>query len=360
MTVVMTGFPGFLGSALLPRILARTGGSAICVVQASFAGLAQQRANDLASAEPALSGRIRLVEGDIARPGIGLEDPDAVVGEASEVWHLAAVYDLAVPRDLGMRVNVEGTRHMLDFAARVPGLQRFHYFSTCMVSGRYAGPFAEDDLDTGAPFNNFYEETKHLAEVEVRRRMRQGLPATIYRPAIVVGDSTTGETQKYDGPYFIVQWLLRQRRVALLPIIGDPRVTRVNLVPRDFVIEAVAYLSGLARSQGVTYQLADDGALTVDELVEVLALATDRRILRVPLPRRLAKGAIDHVPGVYRLLRIPSTAVDYFAHPTYYLTEHTTADLAGSGIEVPAFTSYADRLIAFMRAHPDIGSAAMA
>src|SRR6185295_13240080 len=106
-------------------------------------------------------------------------------------------------REVGMRVNVDGTRHVLDFAAAQPSLERLHYVSTCYVSGRYQGVFAESDLEKGQTFNNYYEETKYLAEVEVQRRMREGLPATIYRPSVVVGDSTSGATQKYDGPYFV-------------------------------------------------------------------------------------------------------------------------------------------------------------
>jgi nucleoside-diphosphate-sugar epimerase len=104
-----------------------------------------------------------------------------------------------VARELGVRVNVDGTRNVLDALERCSTLTRLYYFSTCYVSGRYAGPFSEDDLEVGAPFNNYYEETKHLAEADVRRRMAAGIPATIYRPSIVVGDSCTGETQKFEG-----------------------------------------------------------------------------------------------------------------------------------------------------------------
>ncbi len=211
MTVLITGFPGFLGSALLPRVLDRTGGRAVCLVQPKFMAMAERRAAELAQREPALAGRIELVHGDITQPGLGLDEAAlrSVVADTTELWHLAAVYDLAVPRPLGMRVNVEGTRNVLDVAERCTRLERLQYFSTCYVSGRYAGPFAEEDLEVGAPFNNFYEETKHLAEVEVRRAMSRGLPATIYRPSIVVGDSHSGETQKYDGPYVVMQWLMR-------------------------------------------------------------------------------------------------------------------------------------------------------
>jgi len=357
MTVLMTGFPGFLGGALLPGILRRTDGAAICLVQSKFVAVAKQRVAELSSAEPSLQGRIQLVEGDITQPGLGL-GADALK-EVTEAWHLAAVNDLAVACEVAVRFNVDGTRNVLDALERCPGLTRLHYFSTCYVSGRYAGPFSEDDLGVGAPFNNYYEETKHLAEADVRRRMSAGMPATIYRPSIVVGDSRTGETQKFDGPYFIMQWLLRQPRHAILPVAGDPTMTRVNVVPRDFIVDAVGYLSGRSVSEGQTYQLADPHPLTVDEMVDTLARATGRELIKVPLPRKLAKVSLARVPGLYRLMRIPPEAVDYFAHPTFYLTDHCRADLAGSGIGPPAFASYVDHLVEYMRSHPEVSSAAM-
>jgi nucleoside-diphosphate-sugar epimerase len=110
----------------------------------------------------------------------------------------------------------------------------------------------------------------------VRRRISAGMPATIYRPSIVAGDSRTGETQKFDGPYFIMQLLLRQPRHAIMPMPGDPTMTRVNVVPRDFIVNAVEYLSGRSVSEGRTYQLADPRPLTVDELVDAIGRATGR------------------------------------------------------------------------------------
>jgi hypothetical protein len=94
-------------------------------------------------------------------------------------------------------------------------------------------------------------------------------------------------------------------------------------------------------------------------MIATLGRATDRHIVRIPMPRRLAKAAIRYVPGVYQLLRIPAEAVDYFVHPTTYLTDHAEIDLAGSAITVPEFTKYVDQLAAFMRAHPEVGSQAM-
>jgi len=358
----MTGFPGFLGSALLPRLLGRSAEPAVCLVQPKFAALARQRAEQIMASDPALAGRITLAGGAITAPDLGLGDGAAaeLAAATTEIWHLAAVYDLGVARPLGMRVNVDGTRHVLDFAERCTELRRLHYFSTCYVSGRYAGPFHEEDLQVSAPFNNFYEETKHLAEVDVRGRMQRGLPATVYRPSIVVGDSRTGETQKFDGPYFVMQWLLRQRRVAVMPVPGDPTVTRLNVVPRDFVVDAVTHLSALPQSAGVTYQLADPSPLTVAELLQAMAATLGRRVVPVQVSRRLARRSVQRVPGVNRLLRIPAEAVDYFAHPTHYLTANARRDLAGSGIAPPHLSTYLGTLVAWMRAHPEVGTAAMA
>jgi thioester reductase-like protein len=359
-TILFTGFPGFLGMELLPRVLRRRpGDAALCLVQPKFAELARRRAGELAVARPETAGRITLAEGDITRPGLGL-DGDAVLADVVEIHHLAAVYDLAVPREVGVRVNVDGTRNLLDLAERCPRLERVHYMSTCYVSGRHPGLFGEDDLEVGQAFNNFYEETKHLAEVEVRARMRGGLPATIYRPSITVGDSRTGETQKLDGPYYFIRWVIRQPGpVALMPTVGD-LTAEVNVVPRDFVVSAVAYLSGLDASRGKTYQLADPAPLRAREVLEAVGHAAGKRLLRFPLTPGFAKFAIERVPGVYPLMGIPAAAIDYFVHPTRYDTRNASADLAGSGITCPRFPEYAERLVSFVRMHPEYGSAAMA
>ena len=351
--IFFTGFPGFLGSELLPRVVLRTDHEAVCLVQSKFSALAEERARELIAKHPALANRIRIVEGDLTRP---LEHIDA--NDVHEVYHLAAVYDLSVERDLAMRVNVAGTQHVLDLAERAPRLERLHYVSTCYVSGRHHGLFTEDDLETGQRFNNHYEETKHLAEVEVRKRMAR-IPTTIYRPSVVVGDSTTGATQKFDGPYVVMQWLLRQPRLAVLPVVGRPSRYHFNVVPRDFAIAAMTYLSGIENSAGKTYALADPEPMTVDETIDAFAEATGRSVIRIPLTKWIAKSALRHVPGMYRLMRIPPAAVDYFVHPTEYDVRNTLSDLRSSGITAPRLRDYLPRLVDFARAHPEIGSAAM-
>jgi thioester reductase-like protein len=359
-THFFTGFPGFLGSELVPRVLARSAEEqVVCLIQKKFTDLALRRIQEIEARDPRYAGRIRLVEGDITVPGLGLPDAAALQGEVTEVWHLAAVYDLSVRRSVARKVNVEGTRNVLDFAEGCAALRRFQYVSTCYVSGRYAGIYREADLAKGQVFQNHYEETKFLAEVEVRERMKRGLPATIYRPSVVVGDSRTGDTQKYDGPYFAIRWLLKQPGIAIMPVVGDSKRSRLNVVPRDFVTEAISYLSGQDKSLGKTYQLADPEPLTIDEVLTAVAKAAGRLMVRVPLPVGLAKAAIDWVPGVYRLMQIPSSTIDYFVHPTYYDTANTRADLAGTGIEVPPLRSYLPTLVSFMKVHPELSSDAM-
>jgi len=344
-TLFFTGYPGFLGASLLPRLLARSAGSrARCLVQSKFVALARERA----AGDP----RIEIIEGDITSPITASTD------DVIEIYHLAAIYDLMVKRDAGMRVNVDGTRNVLDFARRCPSLRRVHYVSTCYVSGRYDGVFKETDLEKGQAFNNYYEETKYLAEVEVQKRMRDGLPATIYRPSVVVGDSATGATQKFDGPYFVMRWLLKQPRVAVLPVLMHADRYRFNVVPRDFIIDALDRLSAMPDAIGKVFQLADPEPLTVDETIEAVARATNRTVIRIPMPLVVAKASLDYVPGVYRLMQIPSAAVDYFCHPTLYDVTNTRSALGD--LSIPRFRDYLPRLVEFVRAHPEIGSAAMA
>lgn len=359
--LVMTGFPGFLGSALLPRLLARRpDAQATCLVQARHLAAARDRLAGIESAAPHTVGRVRLVVGDITAPGLGLTRADArLLGDVTEVWHLAAVYDLAVEEEVARRVNVDGTDRVLDLCRDLPALERLHHVSTCYVSGRYDGEFGEEDLELDQEFRNHYESTKHEAERLVRRAMGAGLPATIYRPGIVVGDSRTGETQKYDGPYFLATFLRRQPPVAVVPAVGDPDRVRFCLAPRDFVVDAMDRLSVLDVSLGRTYALTDPDPPTVRELVDAVAGRLGRRVVWVPLPLSLTRVAVS-LPLVERLLGLPVEALDYFASPTTYDTTHATTDLAGTGVTCPRFEDYSARLLDFMVEHPELDSAAMA
>lgn len=362
-TIFMTGFPGFLGSELVRRLLDRYPDDVTltCLIQAKFRDQAMARVAQIGAQRPGWAPRIRLIEGDITQPDLGLSEAQRarLQQETLEVYHLAAVYALGVPRELALRVNVDGTRHVLDFAGGCAALRRFQYVSTCYVSGRFAGAFRESDLQLGQSFNNYYEETKYLAELEVQQRMQAGLPATIYRPGIVVGHSQTGETQKYDGPYYVFQWILRQPRVALMPVTGDVGRARVNLVPSDFVIDAIDALSAQEKSVGQVYHLSDPAPLTGAEILDRVAAISGKRIIQLPLPAWLAKGALKYVPGVFALIRIEPALIDYFTLPTQYPCDNTLRDLDGSGIACPPFGDYLETLLAYMQAHPHVSPDAM-
>jgi nucleoside-diphosphate-sugar epimerase len=359
--LLMTGFPGFLGSALLPRLLARREGvRAICLVQPQHMAAAHSRVREIETAHPHTLQRVELMEGDITAPDLGI-DPGVrdVLEEVNEVWHLAAIYDLTVAQGVAHRVNVDGTAQILAFCQSRPEFSRLHYVSTCYVSGRYEGEFTEDALDEGQTFLNHYESTKFEAEKLVRAAMADGLPATIYRPGMVVGDSLTGETQKYDGPYFVAEFLRRQFFVALVPAVGDPDRVRACMVPRDFVIGAMDQLSVLDRSIGRTYALTDPNPPTARQVADIFASHLGKRAIWVPLPLGITRTALGSVPCLERLLGLPAETLDYFASPTTYSTANTVADLAGTGLECPPFESYAGRLLDFMVDHPEIDSSAM-
>ncbi len=341
--LLLTGYPGFLASNLLPRILTqRPDDEVACLVEGRFMEVAQTRLQGL---DPALLPRVKLVAGDITKPGLALESPLQV----SEIFHFAALYDLNVERALGLRINLEGTQNVLRYGELCPNFKKIHYVSTCYVSGRYAGPYLESDLDKGQRFNNFYEETKFLAEVEVQK---SALPWVIYRPAIVVGDSRSGATLKYDGPYPVIRWLLRFPWLSVLPRIGDPSVSRLNLVPQDFVLDALTHLSLHAAEAGKVYQLSDPTPLTVEEMLAELGRICQRKVIPLPTPLGVAKLALKKIPAVSKWSGFTPAMVDYFVHPTHYMCENTTQALDGTGIRCPDVRRVLPRLVEYVRQHP--------
>jgi thioester reductase-like protein len=364
--VFFTGFPGFLGSSLLPRTLRRAPQArAVALVQQRWLERARDALAEIERDDPEIGGRTELVVGDITTPGLGLDEATRrrLLDGPLEIFHLAAVYDLSVAAKLAWAVNVDGTRHVVDLAraaANGAGLTRLQYVSTCYVSGRYDGIFFEDDLELGQPFANHYDHTKHEAERVVVKARDSGLPVTIYRPSVVVGETTTGRTQKFDGPYYMLQLILRQRGTALIPLPAGADSTMFNLVPSDFVVNGIAALADHEAALNRTVALAQPKPPTVTQMCEAFANRAGRRLRIVPMPTKLGEFCIDHLPGVKRLLKVPSSTLDYLTHPTLYDATSSSALLSEVGLRCPTFDEHVGPMVSFFQAHPEISGAAMA
>ena len=351
-TIFLTGFPGFIAGRLVER-LAREGARFLLLVQPAFAERAQTEIAQLLEQTGAPVERFRVLEGDITHEDLGLSasDLEEAKSEATVLFHLAAVYDLAVKREVGLRVNVEGTRNVNRFALSLPKLKRYHYVSTCYVAGRRTGRILEAELRHEAGFRNFYEETKYLAELEVEA-LKSELPVTIHRPSVVCGDSRTGETAKYDGVYYLINYLRMWPGALSLANIGNADV-RLNVVPVDFVVEAMAALAADDEAAGETVQLADPEPLTTEELFDIISRNLSGRESLVTLPAPIVRTTLN-LPLNEKVTGLPRVGVPYFFLKQTYDTARSTALLAPRGVRCPRFPDYVPALIDFVEHHPKI------
>jgi nucleoside-diphosphate-sugar epimerase len=349
-TIFLTGFPGFIAGRLVER-LAREGARFFLLVQPALAERAREETARIASKADVSGDNFHLLEGDITRDNLGLSaaDLEAAQRDSTAVFHLAAIYDLAVERDCAMRVNAGGTEHVNDFARRVKKLKRYHYVSTCYVAGKRKGVIMESELRHDAGFRNHYEETKYLAELSVEA-LKHELPVTIHRPAVVCGDSKTGETAKYDGIYYLIHYLRMWPAALTLLNIGNSDV-QLNLVPVDFVIEAMVALAKNDQAVGATVQLADPAPLTTRELFDEIAKALKGRASFATMPAGIVYPTLM-LPFSPKLTGLPHSAVPYFFLTQTYDTTHARALLEPQGVRCPKFSEYAPALVDFVGRHP--------
>ncbi len=351
--VLITGFPGFLARRLLPELEARLPGRRyLLLIEARMRDLAQRSLVDLERRGLGdLAARCELVEGDITQPRLGLAAATHArcVAEVRGVWHLAALYDLAVGPALAHRINVVGTANVLEVCEACAGLERLDYVSTCYVSGQRKGPILETELDRGQAFKNHYESTKFWAEFDVQQRWGR-IPSAIYRPGIVVGDSRTGETEKYDGPYMVLALLKHLPGKLPVPAIGRGDAL-VNLIPVDFCVQAMAELSARPGSLGEVFQLADPQAQSSRAIMDLMLQALGKGRVRGSVPAALVDGVLKVGP-LRRALGLPRQLLDYFNHPAIYDSSNTRAALADSGIVCPPLADYVDVLCRFFLEHP--------
>jgi thioester reductase-like protein len=351
-TLFITGFPGFIANRLLER-LARKDCDFILLVQPSFVSRALEEIERITQLTGRNVGDFQIVEGDISVPRLALSDVDLelVQRETTRVFHLAAVYDLAVPQDVAMRVNAGGTRNVVELARSLPKLRQFHHVSTCYVAGKREGVILETELKHNAGYRNFYEESKYLAELEVESAKNE-LPVTIHRPSVVCGDSRTGETGKYDGVYYLIHYLLRWPSGLSLLNIGN-HVVSLNLVPVDFVVDAMAALAFDERAIGKTLQLADPSPLSTNQLFNAIAKSIDDHHSRITAPAKWVRFFLM-LPPSPRITGLPHHAVPYFFVKQIYDTTESQQLLALHNIRCPPFASYVDNIVEFAKRNPVI------
>ncbi|MBO9532312.1 MAG: SDR family oxidoreductase [Solirubrobacteraceae bacterium] len=349
MLALLTGFPGFIGTRLSRKLLADDPELKIlALVEPRMAERAREVAEEF-------EGRLEVIEGDITDPKLGLSDADYVkyASDVQRVYHLAAIYDLAVPEAVAIKVNVDGTQHVLDFCRACTKLERHHYVSTCYVAGDRKGLVKETELDEGQKFKNHYESTKFAAEVLVKASMDE-IPTTIYRPGIVVGDSKTGDTQKFDGPYFILWFIHRMNQFGLTVGNLGTDEANFNAVPVDFIVDAMLAGTNDPKMAGVTLQLADPDPLTTRQFVRLLSKTYTNHYPWGPyVPDVIMKPFLAFGPTRRFYGGTPFESLVFLKHPVKYDTTETTKHLARNGLRCPSFHEYVPVMVDFFRTHKD-------
>lgn len=348
----MTGFPGFIAGRLVER-LARPETQFFLLVQPQFIDDAIVEAEEIAERTGVPLESFSIVDGDITKPSLGIspDDIETIQHETTDVFHLAAVYDLAVNKEAAFAVNLEGTKNVNAFVRSIKELRRYNYISTCYVAGKRHGRILESELHHDAGFRNYYEETKYLAEIEVDR-LRSELPVTIYRPSVVVGDSETGETVKYDGIYYLIKYLRKAPMLLRLFNVGNDNV-RLNLVPVDFVVDAISSLSREPSATGKTLAIADPDPLTTAELFNAIAFEMTGRRSEFAPPVKLSEWFLNTwiSPPITGL---PHSGVPYFFISQTYDTSIAQELLQPLGITCPRFGDYVGNLLDFVEEYPDL------
>ncbi len=351
-TIFLTGFPGFIAARLVKR-LAKVNTQFFLLVQKTFAEKAMREIERIAAESNVPLENFALVEGDITDENLGISEKDLAIvrAETTDVYHLAAVYDLAVEKNLAVRVNVEGTRNVNEFIKNIKNLRRYNYVSTCYVAGRRRGEILETELEHDAGFRNFYEETKYLAELEVER-LKDEFPVTIFRPSVVVGDSNTGETAKYDGIYSLINYLRKAPKLLRFVNVGNSAV-KLNLVPVDYVVEGIAALATDENAVRKTIALADPNPLTTEQLFDAISeVLTNKHSIIKPPAQLIEKSLMLPFSPIVSGLPFPS--VPYFFVPQTYDTSVADELLAAHNIKCPNFKSYIGKLLKFVERHPKL------
>jgi nucleoside-diphosphate-sugar epimerase len=340
---LVTGFPAYTAVRMIRRIAeAEPKTRLLLLAREKFRRAAEELARDLPEPQ-----RVEVLVGDVCDMDLGLSGAEyrALTACVTTIHHLASIYYLGVPRELTQRVNIDGTRGMLDFAVDCTRLKRFCHYSTAQVSGKRVGVILEEELDEGQRFRNVYEETKFESERLVQSAARR-LPTTVFRPGVIVGDSKTGEIDKFDGPYYLVVLIVGSPVDLHLPLPGKGSAP-LPIVPIDYVIDAAYALSRDGRAVGRTFHLTDPCPLSARTVYEIVAARAGKKPPRGIIPPSLAR-AVLRTPWLDRLAA-PLAFLEAFNHLAFYNPRGTLELLRGTGIECPPFETYVDRLIGYVQ-----------
>lgn len=350
MNYFLTGGTGFIGRFLVAKLLARGGEVHLLVRRESFGKLdaLRERWGDDAK-------RVHAVVGDLCEPGLGLDAKTrkALTGKVDHFFHLAAVYDMAADADSQQVVNIEGTRHAIEAATALKATC-FHHVSSIAAAGLFKGTFREDMFEEAENLDHPYLLSKHESEGVVRDEC--GIPFRIYRPGMVVGHSRSGEMDKIDGPYYFFR-LIQKVRHALpqwVPTIGIEG-GRLNVVPVDYVVDALDHIAHLDGEDGQCFHLVDPDPYKVGEILNIfceaghaprMAMRLDSRVFGFVPP--FIRQSLKNLPPVKRLsaavledLDIPESVLSFINYPTRFDNREAERALKGSGIEVPRLRDYA-------------------
>ncbi len=359
MTYFVTGGTGFIGRFLIERLMVR-GGEINVLVRGGSRGkleeLSERWARD--AGQLGADAKIVPVVGDITQPLLGLsdEDRDRLRGNVTHFVHLAAIYDMTADAERNEKLNVGGTRNAVALANDLQATT-FHHVSSIAAAGTYKGLFREDFFDEGQKLDHPYHRTKFESE-KIARTEVQGA-WRVYRPAIVVGHSETGEMDKIDGPYYFFKAIQRLRHYLpeWFPLIG-PELGYTNIVPVDYVAAAMDHIAHQPGLDGQAFHLTSPKSQRSGDVMNIFASAghapkqvirIDKRLLDM-LPKGILSMAMQ-LPALKELRRallqdfgIPDDIVEYVGLTAQFDTRDTERALEGTGIEVPPLESYADKL----------------
>jgi NAD(P)-dependent dehydrogenase (short-subunit alcohol dehydrogenase family) len=363
MQYFVTGATGFIGKRLVKKLLERKGS----VVHFLIRKESENKVADLRKFWGVSAARAVPIVGDLTSSKLGLstEAIKALKGRIDHFHHLAAVYDLAADEESQIAVNIEGTRNTVALARAIDA-GHFHHVSSIAAAGLYEGVFREDMFDEAENYEHPYFMTKHESEKIVRTECT--VPWSVYRPAMVVGDSRTGEMDKIDGPYYFFKLIQRLRQLLppWMPSIGLEG-GRINIVPVDFVVDALDLISHKPDIAGKCYHLVDPVGYRVGDVLDIFSRAAHapRMNLFVNaallgfIPRSVTKGLMALAPvrrirnAVMKDLGVPADMMTFVNYPTRFDCRETLALLKGSTVQCPNLKDYAWRLWDYWERHLD-------